>query len=300
MAVKYSIVVCTYNREKIIEECLQSLLSQNIPKKEYEVIVVNDGSTDNVEEVVRRLMKSHPNVKLISCSPRGGVSAARNLGWKEAHGDFVFYIDDDAVADKDWVMKLANEYKENVAGVGGYPRPYSENKFALYEQARTFVTYGLHGEKLNGAGGLNMSFRKQILRKVGGFDPRLYAGEEADINRRVTSLGYALKVVSSITVRHRGPETLWSFFVRKFKLGKGGYLFLKKHDLVVAFPDVVGNLIISVVRFKRSFRIGTQMGELINRTDMSTTFGFLILLDKLLYFFGLSTGYIYDRVSRSV
>lgn len=301
MVVKYSIVVCTYNGEKIIEECLQSLLSQNIPKDKYEVIVVNDGSTDNVEEVVRRFMRNHTNARLISCASHKGLSAARNLGWKEAKGDFVFYIDDDAVADEDWVTRVAGDYTDDVAGVGGYSRPYSANKFSLYEQARTFVTYGLHAEKVDGAGGLNMSFRKEVLREIGGFDPRFTSvADDADINRRLTILGYRLKVVPSISVRHRGPKGLWDFCVTKFKRGKGNYLFLKKYSLVRPFLDVVGDLIMSVARFKGSFRIGTQMAELINRTDVSTTFGFLILLERLLYFFGLSAGYICDRGGRSV
>lgn len=298
--VKYSVVVCTYNGEKTIEECLESLLSQNIPEEEYEVIIVNDSSTDNVEEVVRRLTRNLKNVKLISCTSHRGLSAARNLGWKEAKGDFVFYIDDDAVADEDWVMRVANEYTDDVVGVGGYSRPYSVNKFSLYEQARTFLTYGSHAEKVSGAGGLNMSFKKHILREIGGFDPIFTSvADDADINRRLTTLGYTLKVVPSISVRHRGPDGLWNFCVTKFKRGKGSYLLFKKHGLVRPFLGVVGDLIISVARFKRSFRIGTQMAELINRTDVSRTFGFLALLERLFYVFGLTMGYICDRGSRS-
>ena len=299
--VRYSIVVCTYNGEKTIEDCVQSLLLQNIPQEEYEVIVVNDGSTDNVERVVRKFIRDRKNVRLISCASNRGLSAARNLGWEEAKGDFVFYIDDDAVADEDWVMKVAEEYRQHVAGVGGYCRPYSVNQFSLYEQARTFLTYGAHAEKVDGAGGANMSFRKQILSEIGGFDPRFTnVADDADINRRLTTLGYTLKVVPSITVRHRGPETLWDFCVTKFKRGKGSYLFLKKHRLKRPFLDVGRDLIISIARFKASFRVGAEMAELVDRTNLNKTFGFLVLLDRFLYLFGLSVEYICDQGNRNV
>ena len=110
-----SVVVCAYQAEDTIEECLRSLIELDYPN--YEVLVVDDGSTDATAQIACTLP-----VRLLSCD-RLGLSGARNMGLEQAQGEFVAYLDADAHADPDWLTYLALALEEpGTAGAGG-PNP---------------------------------------------------------------------------------------------------------------------------------------------------------------------------------
>ena len=90
-----SIVVPVYNVEKYLAECLDSLLCQNVEKNEYEIICIDDKSTDNSTEIIERYIKTNGNIKLIRLPENKGVSAARNAGIYDAKGDYVWFVDSD-------------------------------------------------------------------------------------------------------------------------------------------------------------------------------------------------------------
>lgn len=101
---KLSIIVPVYNVERYVEKCILSCEKQDVPKNEYEIVVVNDGSPDNSLQIVKRLALENPNICVIT-RPNGGLSAARNTGLDNATGDYVFFVDSD-----DWI-------KENCLGL---------------------------------------------------------------------------------------------------------------------------------------------------------------------------------------
>lgn len=92
--VKISIIIPAYNAAKYIEKCIISLLNQNIPYNEYEIIVINDGSTDDTLHIIQTLSNTYPQVKCIS-TPNQGVSASRNRGIKQATGTIILFVDAD-------------------------------------------------------------------------------------------------------------------------------------------------------------------------------------------------------------
>lgn len=94
-----SVVVPVYNTEKYIANCLDSLLNQDIGKNEYEIICINDGSTDNSLAILQEYAEKHENIVLID-KPNGGVAAARNLGMEKARGEYIWFVDAD-----DWVAR---------------------------------------------------------------------------------------------------------------------------------------------------------------------------------------------------
>ena len=96
---KLSIIIPVYNVEKYISQCLDSVLEQDIPYLEYEVIVVNDGSPDNSAAIIAEYEKKYPNIVYIF-KENGGLSSARNAGLKVAKGDYLWFIDSD-----DWIEK---------------------------------------------------------------------------------------------------------------------------------------------------------------------------------------------------
>ena len=107
----FSIIVPVYNVEKYIEKCLSSLIGQ-IKFDEYEVIVVNDGSKDGSEEIVRHFCETYDNFMLIN-QKNGGLSDARNTGIKNAKGDYVIFLDGDDFFSENALEKLSQEIKQH-------------------------------------------------------------------------------------------------------------------------------------------------------------------------------------------
>ena len=101
-----SVVIPTYNRKDMLKECLESLFNQTYPKERYEIIVVNDGSTDGTEEVLNEYAKKAPCAFKWFTQQNKGPCVARNLGVKNARGEIICFIDDDCVAEKKWIENL--------------------------------------------------------------------------------------------------------------------------------------------------------------------------------------------------
>lgn len=102
--IKISIIVPAYNAEKYLERCLDSLVNQDLPTGEYEVIVINDGSTDRTEAILHEYSGRYSNVHYVTIENRG-VSEARNYGCREARGKYFLFVDAD-----DWIQSNVLQY----------------------------------------------------------------------------------------------------------------------------------------------------------------------------------------------
>ncbi len=107
-----SIIIPMYNAVSSIERCLVSTQRQNIAKTDYEVIVINDGSTDNSLEVADRVASRYSNIKLYS-QENGGLSRARNAGLDKAKGDYIFFLDSDDCIAENCLEKIISKCKEH-------------------------------------------------------------------------------------------------------------------------------------------------------------------------------------------
>ena len=115
-----TIIVCTYNGEKYIKDCLDALIEQDYPKDKYEIIVVDDGSIDKTNEIASKY-----SVKVIKHEKNLGICSARNTGLRNANGTIVAYTDDDCIVKKGWLKNLVKFYGDNVIAVGGLTVPFS-------------------------------------------------------------------------------------------------------------------------------------------------------------------------------
>lgn len=104
---KLSIIIPAYNLEEYISSTLDSLLRINFSRN-YEIIVVNDGSTDNTENIIKEYQKCYSQIKLITIK-NSGVSRARNIGIKNAVGDYITFVDGDDLVDKNFFEIGINE-----------------------------------------------------------------------------------------------------------------------------------------------------------------------------------------------
>ncbi len=232
-----SLVIPTHNRKDVLCHCLAAATNQDYP--DYEVIVVDDGSTDSTGEMVQR---EFPQVRYLRQEPNRGPAAARNRGIEIATGEVVAFTDDDCLLPPDFLSRLMDGYRRypEVAGVGGYLEASKEvlqrNPFARYEAYVTHRVYRAGPEEYLGgfecpAGGTNsMSYCRRVLREVGGFDESFpyAAGEDADLKWRVVQQGYRLLYIP-VKVVHLQPYTFRHFWRQNRRHGQGAIYFERKY-----------------------------------------------------------------------
>jgi len=203
-----SIVVAVHNMKYTIGKCIEALLYVDYPDKE--IIIVNDGSTDNTEKIVRE----YP-VKLVTQSNEG-ASAARNNGLKNAKNEIVAYTDSDCEVSKDWLRNIVKHFKDpEVGAVTG------RTVFATDERCASYVR-SLDIEERNDrrrrytslANGPNSAFRRDLLLKIGGFDPKWYHAEDTEVSYKIWKDGYTIAYEPSAVVDHV-PEGNWIDFLKK-------------------------------------------------------------------------------------
>jgi len=214
---KASVIVCSYNGGKTLERCLTSLKDINYPN--YEVVLVDDGSKDDTQEIAAR----HPWIKNIRQENKG-LSFARNVGGYESTGDVIVYTDSDCMADPDWLYYLIGTLLSgDFAGVGG-PNisPPAEN----WVQACVAAAPGGPSHVLltdvvaEHIPGCNMAFHRWAFNQVGGFDPEYRkAGDDVDFCWRLQQSGGVIAFSPAAIVWHYRRFTLQAF--RKQQEGYG-------------------------------------------------------------------------------
>ena len=176
-----SVVVCTYNRADLLAGALESLVRQSLVPSCYEIIVVDNASTDETPEVVQIFQEKYPEHTIVRVyESQQGLGYARNAGLKHAHGRHVAYLDDDARASSDWLktaLELFEIVKPTPICLGGpilpfYDAPKSEWFRDDYE-SRTWGDKPRFLKKGESFSGSNMVWRKEILEAFGGFDVRV-------------------------------------------------------------------------------------------------------------------------------
>jgi cellulose synthase/poly-beta-1,6-N-acetylglucosamine synthase-like glycosyltransferase len=221
----FSVVVCTYNGSRTLGSCLQAL--QQIEYPDFEVIVVDDGSIDHTATLAAQF-----NVRLVRI-PSGGLSHARNIGWKVAKGDLVAYLDDDAAPDKHWLLYLALGFQSaDYAGVGGpnIAWPNSGWLADCVEHAPGNPTHVLLTDReAEHLPGCNMAFRKKCLEAVGGFDKQFrIAGDDVDLCWRLQDRGWRLGFHPAAMVWHRRRDTLRDYWQQQLNYGKAEAMLERK------------------------------------------------------------------------
>jgi glycosyltransferase involved in cell wall biosynthesis len=226
-APKVSVVVCTYNGSRTLRVCLRSLQKLNYP--DYEVIVVDDGSTDTVPEVA----KAFAQVRYIR-QDNQGLSVARNTGLAAATGELVAYTDDDCRADEDWLYYLVVDLVESeFQAMGGHNfLPIDDSPVAAVVMASpggpTHVM--LTEREAEHIPGCNMIFRRAALEAIGGFDP-VYrkAGDDVDVCWRLQQAGYRIGFNPAGFVWHYRRSTVRAYLKQQAGYGEAESLLLRKH-----------------------------------------------------------------------
>lgn len=222
---RISVVVCTYNGNRTIRECLAGLTRLRYPN--FEVILVDDGSTLPMASIAAEYGV------LVIRTQNQGLSSARNAGLEAATGEIVAYIDDDAYPDPDWLTYLADGFlRTRHAGIGG-PNiaPAGDGRIAdCVANAPGGPVHVLISDELaEHIPGCNMAFRKAALQAIGGFDPRFrVAGDDVDVCWRLQHLGWTLGFNPAAMVWHHRRDSVRAYWRQQVGYGRAEALLAEK------------------------------------------------------------------------
>lgn len=232
-----SVIVCTYNRSAFLDKCLTSLRNQDLPRDRFEVIVVDNNSTDDTPAVAATHARACPDMRYV-VETQQGLSHARNRGCREARGDYLVYNDDDAILPPEYlrmVAKVIREHAPEILGGPVYPYYTSRKPHWFRDQYEVKNYEGRSGFSTTcRVTGVNFIIRKELLERLGMFDPslgmkgdQLGLGEEAKVldTYRAVTPREAQKVFYSqeCYVRHHIPP--WKMDIpyalrRSFQTGR--------------------------------------------------------------------------------
>lgn len=219
-----SVILCTYNRDKYIYNVLKSIAENKCPVDRYEIVLVNNNSTDQTEAECNRFAADYPNVRFRYFVERNqGLSYARNRGITEATGDLLVYVDDDALVNDTYLQTYLDFFAQHpeIDAAGGpiLPEYETEEPAWMSTFTRQLITGKLYlGDKQREfpsqafPGGGNAAYRKSVFDKVGLFNVELgrkgdslVGAEEKDIFDKMTTLGMRFFYLPSAILYHLIP-----------------------------------------------------------------------------------------------
>jgi glucosyl-dolichyl phosphate glucuronosyltransferase len=280
--VSISLVICTFNRDQFIGDALESLRLQTLAPDQFEIIIVNNNSTDNTEKICLEFIKSHPDLDCkYVVETNQGLSFARNRGIRESKYEIITYIDDDAFAKPDFLEQIRNYFNQNpnIAGIGGkvIPRYEIEEPKWMNKWLYGFVTKVDHGEKIKKfsgnqyPAGCNMTYRKDLLEAAGGFNNKLkWRADDKYIYFKIKELSDEVIYLPKVCVEHQidaNRTTDENFILLSRKFGSeesirvrdiSGFAFSKK---IIEFLIKFGGSIILAIPFmlKNQFSKGKHI-----------------------------------------
>lgn len=235
-----SIIVCTYNRDLYIGQMLERLARNTFPADRWEIILVDNNSTDRTASICASFQAAHPGINYhYFLEKEQGLSHARNRGIQEAHGDVIVFLDDDAFVEDRYLENLERRLSEypDAGAFGGRIDPLFESGKApawLCPWTLSWVSALDKGDKVTLFTdkypiGANMGLRKETLASCGGFSTRLgrtgknlMGGEEKDLFLRVRRAGYKIYYFPDVRVQHVIPESRTTReYIIKFAKGIG-------------------------------------------------------------------------------
>jgi GT2 family glycosyltransferase len=225
-----SVVIPAYNAEALISKCLDSLLKQTIDQTKYEIIVVDDGSTDATADVVQ----SFENVRLIKQNNQG-PAAARNNGAANAKGDIILFTDSDCVPAINWIEEMIRPFNDDaeIVGVKGIYKTDQKELIARFVQAEYEDKYDVlkRDQYIDFVDTYSAGFKRKVFLEFGGYDTSfpVACAEDVELSFRMFSRGYKMVFNPNAVVSHRHPATLTGYLKKKYKFAFWRILAVRKN-----------------------------------------------------------------------
>lgn len=241
-----SIIIVNWNGKEFLKDCINSLKKIDYPRKRYEIIVVDNGSTDGSVEFIR---KNYKKVRIIRLRKNYGFAKGNNIGTKFARGEYIVFLNNDTKVTKNWLKNLVKAVRKNdriaactskiiyfnernlINSVGGFWSIFGlATSIGEFEEASKFnrpfpVFY---------PSGCSMIIRKDVFSKVGGFDGDYFClAEDADLGWRLLNHGYKIMYQPTSIVYHKASATYKKF--RTYKTWT--FYFYTRNALITIFKN---------------------------------------------------------------
>jgi cellulose synthase/poly-beta-1,6-N-acetylglucosamine synthase-like glycosyltransferase len=214
-----SVIVPVYNGQSTLGACLQALAAQTADPNSYEVIVVDDGSTDGSAEVAAR------HGAMVIRQEHRGAAAARNRGAQQAQGPVLLFTDADCEPWPNWIEQMMAPFADpEVVGVKGVYRTRQRSPVARFTQAEYEEKYDVlaRSNRIDFIDTYSAAYRRQVFLETRGFDTSFPATtmEDQELSYRLAKRGHKLVFAPAACVYHQHPATMWHYARRKAKLGR--------------------------------------------------------------------------------
>lgn len=297
-----SVVIPAYNRKERLKLCLESLFGQDYPQDGFEIIVVDDGSTDGTIQMLEELSFSHHNLRYFSQTHKG-PAAARNLGVKEARAEIIGFTDNDCILKDDWARKMieAHRLEHDASAIGGATVVDRRNIKALVSQS---LSDGAIKINRNGKAETvffptcNVSFKRSYLNGERFNELFLLpAGEDLEFFWRLHKKGFRFADRNDAEIFHNCPSDFISFLRQAYRYGRGNYLVQhihKDHPLLKELKtesnlSFWAGLVINFAKIPRfSYVLGRRLIRLKGNFGIYEQFAIYVYfaLHKIMYLLG--------------
>ena len=226
--VEASIIIPTFNSSSRIQKCLDALL-EHTAGHNVEILVVNDGSTDDTAEVVGQ----YQAVRLLN-QANAGPAAARNRGAMESNADILLFTDDDCIASPGWLASMLAPFKDpEVVGAKGSYRTRQKRQIARFVQAEYEDRYRLmaHTNSIDFVDTYSAGFRRDRFLQMHGYDTSfpVACAEDVELSYRMSNCGWKMKFAPAAVVYHTHPDTLRAYLAKKYKFAYWRVVAVRKN-----------------------------------------------------------------------
>lgn len=285
-----TIVIPAFNEESVIEHTILSIERNKYPKKE--IIIVNDGSTDNTKELALKAAKN-THIRVIDIERQGRANAV-NEGVRASEGKIILVTDADVIVAENWIEKMVAPFVDPKIGAVGSPIYSHEPKTFIqkWQQAYNLVVLDFFKRCMDSVNGMlfisgaSGGFRKEALEKIGFFDKKLRTLATMDVTIRIKKAGYKVRYVTDTYVHTFEPTKKKQFFKRHDRWFAGLTKIAKKHSTTVFNPKAgsIGMLTLPLSLFQS---LGLSIIALIYISllmiHLSLTLSFNFLLYELIW-----------------
>jgi GT2 family glycosyltransferase len=261
------VVVPALNAISTMEECVRSLLALRYPRGSYEIIVVDNGSSDGT----RALLERHEGTIDVVVEQRRGRSAARNAGIRRAQGDVVAFTDADCTVDPDWLRELVEPLDDPAVGIAGgrILAPAGASEAELFGETIHDAQASIVVWRPAYATTVNWASPRAAFERVGLFDEGLRRCEDVDLSYRMGKAGYSLVYCPGAVVYHRNQGSLLGLCREGWQHGFYAHPVLARHAEYVAEarrqPNKAGAVRATAQpmssRYGLAFRAGKRVGR---------------------------------------